>query len=144
MELLYSNDSYKLNLYRRDTTIITTSDEDVLYLLNDLRTKDYNYISIYTPFSTDTVLKELSLYNESESLLNLLGAQNLVTKDIKDLSISEIAVVKIVIELSKNNDLVIFYDMLTYLSKEQKKDIIAYIKNKNITFINITSMKKNI
>lgn len=139
MELLYSNDSYKLNLYKRDTTIITTSDEDVLYLLNDLRSKNYNYISIYTPFSTDTVLKELSLFNEAESLLNLLGAQNLVTKNIKDLSIAEIAVVKIVIELSKKNDFVIFYDMLTYLNEEQKNNIIGYIKNKNITFINITS-----
>lgn len=139
MELLYSNNDLKLNLYKRNTTVISTSDSDLLFILNALRNKGYDYVSIYTPFSTDTVMKELSIFSESDTLLNEFQCQSLENKAIKDLTMDEVAFVKIIIELSKNKDCLVFYDVLTYLDKDKKERIINYIKNKNITLINITS-----
>lgn len=139
MELLYSNNDLKLNLYKRNTTIISTSDSDLLFILNELRNKGYDYVSIYTPFSTDTVMKELSIFSESDTLLNEFQCQSLENKAIKDLTMDEVALVKIIIELSKNKDCLVLYDVLTYLDKDKKERIINYIKNKNITLINITS-----
>lgn len=139
MELLYSNDNYKLKLYKKNTTIISTLDCDVLFILNEIRKKGYDYVSIYTPFSTDTVLKELSLFNESESLLNEFECIGLKSKNIKDLSLKEIAILKIVLELAKNKDCLIFYDVLTYLDYDLQSKVMNYIKSKNIVFINVTS-----
>lgn len=139
MELLYSNNDLKLNLYKRNTTIISTSDSDFLFILNALRNKGYDYVSIYTPFSTDTVMKELSIFSESDTLLNEFQCKYLENKAIKDLAMDEVALVKIIIELSKNKDCLVLYDVLTYLDKEIKDKVINYIKKQNITFINITS-----
>lgn len=139
MNLLYSNDNYKLNLYKKDTTIISTSDSDVLFVLNGLRNKGYDYVSLYMPFSTDTVLKELSLFNESENLLNEFECVTLKNKNTKDLSLEEIATLKIILELSKKKDYIILYDVFTYLSSDLKNRFINYIKAKNIVLINITS-----
>lgn len=139
MDLLYSNNDLKLNLYKRNTTIISTLDSDLLFLLNELRNKGYDHVSIYTAFSTDTVIKELGLFSESDALLNEFQCQNLKNKAIKDLSMDEKALIKLILELSKNKDCLVFFDVLTYLDKEQKEKIINYIKRKNITLINITS-----
>lgn len=139
MELLYSNNDLKLNLYKRNTTIISTSDSELLFILNALRNRGYDYVSIYTPFSTDTVMKELSIFSESDTLLNEFQCKYLENKAIKDLAMDEVALVKIIIELSKNKDCLVLYDVLTYLDKEIKDRVINYIKKQNITFINITS-----
>lgn len=139
MDLLYSNTDLKLNLYKRNTTIISTSDSDLLFVLNELRNKGYDYVSIYTPFSTDTVIKELSIFSENDTLLNEFQCQGLKNKFIKDLSMAEIALLQITLELSKNKECLVFYDILTYLDNIQKERVINYIKNKNITLINITS-----
>lgn len=139
MELLYSNNDLKLNLYKRNTTIISTSDSELLFILNALRNRGYDYVSIYTPFSTDTVMKELSIFSESDTLLNEFQCKYLENKAIKDLAMDEVALVKIIIELSKNKDCLVLYDVLTYLDKEIKDKVINYIKKQNVTFINITS-----
>lgn len=139
MELIYSNDSFKLNLYKRNTTIISTSDTEILFLLKELRNKGYDYVSVYDSFSTDTVLNELSLYDGSDILLEEFNCEFLKEKNIKDLSLSNKALLKIVIELTKNKEVLVFYDILTYLDKVTKDKIINFINNNDYTFINITS-----
>lgn len=139
MELIYSNDSFKLNLYKRNTTIISTSDTEILFVLKELRNKGYNYVSIFDSFSTDTVLNELSLYDGSDILLEEFNCEFLKEKNIKDLSLSNKALLKIVIELTKNKEVLVFYDILTYLDKVTKDKIINFINNNDYTFINITS-----
>lgn len=139
MEVLYSNKDYKLNLYKQNTTIISTDDKDSMFILNELRNKGYDYVSIFDSFSTDSVEKELSIFNEQEKFLNLFGFISIKDKAIKNLSMEERAIIKIILELSKNKDLLIFYDVLTYLNKETKDKVIKYIKREGKTFINVTS-----
>ena len=47
MEVLYSNKDYKLNLYKQNTTIISTDDKDSMFILNELRNKGYDYVSVF-------------------------------------------------------------------------------------------------
>lgn len=142
MELIYNNDSFKLNLYKRNTTIISTSDTEILFILNELRNKGLDYISVYDSFSTDTVLNELSLYDGSDILLKEFNYEFLKEKNIKDLSLSNKALLKIIIELTKNKEVLVFYDILTYLDKKTKDKIINFISINDYIFINITSSEE--
>ncbi len=139
MEILYSNKNYKLNIYKRNTTIISTNDSDSLFILNQLRNNGYDYISVFEPFSTDTVEKELCLFNKQDMLLKELDIISIKNKTIKELTLEEVAILKIYLELSKNKEVIIFYDVLTYLKKSIKDKVIKYIKREGKIFINVTS-----
>lgn len=139
MNLLYSNSKYKLNLFKKNTSIAYSKDIDAIYILKELKNINLDYVSVYLNFSCESVMKEISLHNSSKELLNLFGHSDLINKNTKDLSMSEIAVLRIVLELSKNKDYIILYDVLTYLDNVIKMKIINYLKEKNITIINFTS-----
>ena len=139
MELLYSNDSYKLKLYKQNTTILSVSDSDSFYILNELRNKGFDYVSIFEPFTAETVDKQLSLYGDYHKFLKDFGFAYMENKLISDLTFEEKAVVKIISELLKENEIIIFFDVLTYLNKNTKDKVIKYLKRESKIFINVTS-----
>ena len=139
MELLYSNDSYKLKLYKQNTTILSVSDADSLFILNELRSKGYDYVSVFEPFSAENVEKQLSLYGDYHKFLNDFGFAHIENKLINDLTFEDKAIVKIVSELLKGNEVIIFFDILTYLNNKTKDKVVKYLKRESKIFINVTS-----
>lgn len=136
MENLYTNSKLKFNLYKRNTTIIFTSDMEVLTILKDLKKLGYDYVTIEDKVSIiDLLDNELELSN----ILKKFGCSHLLNKEKDNITMEERAILNIVTEIIKDKEIIIFNDVLTYIKDEIKEKIIKYLKREKKLFINITS-----
>ena len=102
-------------------------------------------------YNTSNVRSELKYYLEKLSLredeintkleyfIQYFGLEDLINLDFINMSIENRIFIKILSLLIIEPTLFCIDDLLTYLSKVKKIKILNYIKDKNITFLNVTN-----
>lgn len=139
MDILYENKTYKLCLFNRNTTIISTNSSDKDFITTELQKKGVNVVNVSNEFSADSVLKELDIFSVDEKTRNHFNIERIINKSTLELSIEQIALLKIVVEIAKKPSSIVLNDCLTYLKNDDKNKVLMYLKLNNITLINITS-----
>lgn len=136
MDYIYKDES--INLKKQNMTIICNS-TDRYKLIIKLNKSGISSVSLSNDFSTNYVKNELDNFEMSDNISSYFDLNCLERKAIGELSIPEIAYIKIIIEIAKNNGYIIFDDILTYLLKNQKNKILQYLKENKIILLNLTS-----
>ncbi len=139
MKKIFTYDKYKLTLYDVCSTIIYNDEKIKNRLLNILPLEDYIFInSDVIPFNI-SVKKYLELNGFKMNLIPYFNLQTITNKIISSLDLSSIIYIKVLSALSSNEGIVIFDNVFTYLSDEQKQIIKKYLSENHIIYINITS-----
>lgn len=139
MKKIFTYDKYKLTLYDVCSTIIYNDEKIKNRLLNILPLEDYIFInSDVIPFNI-SVKKYLELNGFKMNLIPYFNLQTITNKIISSLDLSSIIYIKVLSALSSNEGIVIFDNIFTYLSDEQKQIIKKYLSENHIIYINITS-----
>jgi len=116
-----------------------------------LEYKRNNIVCVFNDniYNTNIVSSELNYYIEKlnisdmdirvSSFKDYFGLEDIFDEEINNLSIEKRVYIKILSLLIINPSIFSIDDLLTYLSNDKKTRILNYIKDKNITLINITS-----
>lgn len=118
-----------------------------------LEYKRHNIVCVFDDniYNTCSVRNELKYYLEKLSLekeeinnridnfIEYFNLENLIDLDFINVSTEKRIFIKVLSLLIIEPSLFCIDDLLTYLSKDKKIKILNYIKDKNITFLNVTN-----
>lgn len=139
MKKIFTYDKYKFNLYDISTSIIYNDDKIKKKILSFMSLDDYNYINSDVTMYNISVKKYLELNEFKMNMIPLFDLEPVLNKRLSSLDLPTVIYLKIITSIINSNEIVIFDDVLSYLSDHYKKIVIGYLKkNKNI-FINFTS-----
>lgn len=139
MKKIFTYDKMKLNIYDISTSIIFNDEKIKKRMLNVMPLDDYTYIDSKVIMYNITVKKFLEINEFNMKLVPFYNLQSLMSKKISSLDLETQIFIKIIINLNDCRGIVIFDDVLSYLSDFEKEKVVEYIHTKNIKFINITS-----
>ncbi len=125
------NELFKINdktIYNIDTTVLYTSSysytDDAIYLIN------HNCIVI-------TKERGIDSYELSDEIYAFFKEEELKNK--KDLTELDYLKLKILSTLNKDDQVFVFFNVLTYLNQEFNEKLIAYLKQSQKRIINYTT-----
>lgn len=142
MELLYENSLYKLKIKNENVTIILADDILRNSLVNKMFLSGINVIALSNTLYTNNLRDELKRLDLKDEVVKTLNCDRIIDADFKSLSMQDLAYVHIIIGLSKLPKVILLYDILTYLKKDDKDKVIEFLKQRNITIINFTSCEE--
>lgn len=142
MELLYENSLYKLKIKNENVTIILADDILRNSLVNKMFLSGINVIALSNKLYTNNLRDELKRLDLNDEVVKTLNCDRIIDTDFKSLSMQDLAYVHIIIGLSKLPKVILLYDILTYLKKDDKDKVIEFLKQRNITIINFTSCEE--
>lgn len=142
MELLYENSLYKLKIKNENVTIILADDILRNSLVNKMFLSGINVIALSNTLYTNNLRDELKRLDLNDEVVKTLNCDRIIDTDFKSLSMQDLAYVHIIIGLSKLPKVILLYDILTYLKKDDKDKVIEFLKQRNITIINFTSCEE--
>lgn len=142
MELLYENSLYKLKIKNENVTIILADDILRNSLVNKMFLSGINVIALSNKLYTNNLRDELKRLDLTDEVVKTLNCDRIIDTDFKSLSMQDLAYVHIIIGLSKLPKVILLYDILTYLKKDDKDKVIEFLKQRNITIINFTSCEE--
>lgn len=142
MELLYENSLYKLKIKNENVTIILADDILRNSLVNKMFLSGINVIALSNTLYTNNLRDELKRLDLKDEVVKTLNCDRIIDTDFKSLSMQDLAYVHIIIGLSKLPKVILLYDILTYLKKDDKDKVIEFLKQRNITIINFTSCEE--
>lgn len=142
MELLYENSLYKLKIKNENVTIILADDILRNSLVNKMFLSGINVIALSNKLYTNNLRDELKRLDLNDEVVKTLNCDRIIDIDFKSLSMQDLAYVHIIIGLSKLPKVILLYDILTYLKKDDKDKVIEFLKQRNITIINFTSCEE--
>lgn len=142
MELLYENSLYKLKIKNENVTIILADDILRNSLVNKMFLSGINVIALSNKLYTNNLRDELKRLDLNDEVVKTLNCDRIIDTDFKSLSMQDLAYVHIIIGLSKLPKVILLYDILTYLKKDDKGKVIEFLKQRNITIINFTSCEE--
>lgn len=142
MELLYENPLYKLKIKNENVTIILADDVLRNSLVNKMFLSGINVIALSNALYTNNLRDELKRLDLNDEVVKTLNCDRIIDTDFKSLSMQDLAYVHVIIELSKLPKVILLYDILTYLKKDDKDKVIEFLKQRNITIINFTSCEE--
>lgn len=142
MELLYENSLYKLKIKNENVTIILADDILRNSLVNKMFLSGINVIALSNKLYTNNLRDELKRLDLNDEVAKTLNCDRIIDTDFKSLSMQDLAYVHIIIGLSKLPKVILLYDILTYLKKDDKDKVIEFLKQRNITIINFTSCEE--
>lgn len=139
MRTIFNIDTFNFSLYDVSTSIIFNNENIKNAILKKIQIEN-SYIIDSRLINQNTIVGSfLKKQDFDMKLIPYFGIENLVSKKLTDLYIEEQLYIKIIILLTTMDGLVIFDDVLSYISDTNKKKILKYIKQNNIRFINFTS-----
>ena len=139
MKKIFTYDKYKFNLYDISTSIMYNDDKIKKKILSFMSLDDYNYINSDVTMYNISVKKYLELNEFKMNMIPLFDLEPVLNKRLSSLDLPTVIYLKIITSIINSKEIVIFDDVLSYLSDHYKKIVIGYLKkNKNI-FINFTS-----
>lgn len=142
MELLYENSLYKLKIKNENVTIILADDILRNSLVNKMFLSGINVIALSNTLYTNNLRDELKRLDLNDEVVKTLNCDRIIDTDFKSLSMQDLAYVHVIIGLSKLPKVILLYDILTYLKKDDKDKVIEFLKQRNITIINFTSCEE--
>lgn len=142
MELLYENSLYKIKIKNENVTIILADDILRNSLVNKMFLSGINVIALSNTLYTNNLRDELKRLDLKDEVVKTLNCDRIIDTDFKSLSMQDLAYVHIIIGLSKLPKVILLYDILTYLKKDDKDKVIEFLKQRNITIINFTSCEE--
>lgn len=142
MEFLYENSLYKLKIKNENVTIILADDILRNSLVNKMFLSGINVIALSNKLYTNNLRDELKRLDLNDEVVKTLNCDRIIDTDFKSLSMQDLAYVHIIIGLSKLPKVILLYDILTYLKKDDKDKVIEFLKQRNITIINFTSCEE--
>lgn len=124
------NELFKVNnkiIYNIDTTVLYTYSynytADAIYFINN----NCTVITRERTVNTYEISDEIYAYFHEEELKN--------KKDLTDLDDLKLKILSVVTD---NNQVFVFFNVLTYLNKDFREKVITYLKEKNKKIINYT------
>lgn len=139
MKKIFTYDKYNFNLYDVTTSIIFNDERAKKKILNVLPLDDYTFIDSKVTYYNISIKEYLSLFGFKMNLVPFFNLHHILNKKISTLDLPTIIYIKIISMLCSSKSIVIFDDVLSFLSDEQKNKIIEYINMKKVRFINVTS-----
>ena len=102
---------------------------------------DNHFNTKYVKSELEYYLNKINIYNKEkiDYFINYFNLKKIINENISSLSIENKFYIKILSLLIINPSIFCVDDLLTYLSSNKKTKILNYIKDNNITFINVTS-----
>ena len=119
MELLYENSLYKLKIKNENVTIILADDILRNSLVNKMFLSGINVIALSNTLYTNNLRDELKRLDLNDEVVKTLNCDRIIDTDFKSLSMQDLAYVHIIIGLSKLPKVILLYDILTYLKKDE-------------------------
>ena len=139
MKRIFTYDKMKLNIYDVSTSIIFNDERIKNKMLSRMPLDDYTYIDSKVIMYNITVKKFLEINEFNMKLVPFYNLQSLMSKKISSLNLETLIFIKIIISLNECSGIVIFDDVLSYLSDFEKDKVLDYINAKKIKYINVTS-----
>ena len=139
MKRIFTYDKMKLNIYDVSTSIIFNDERIKNKMLSRMPLDDYTYIDSKVIMYNITVKKFLENNEFNMKLVPFYNLQSLMSKKISSLNLETLIFIKIIISLNECSGIVIFDDVLSYLSDFEKDKVLDYINAKKIKYINVTS-----
>lgn len=139
MKKIFKYDKYNFALYDTNTSIIYNDEKAKNKILNILPLDDYVFINSNVILFNISVKRYLELNEFEMKKIPYFDLTSILNKKISSLDLASIIYLKIVVSLVSNDGIVIFDDVLSYLDDDKKSSILNYLKENQITFINITS-----
>ena len=139
MKKIFSLNSLKLNIYNVSTSIIFNDEKIKHKLINEMPLDDYFYIDSKVIKYNISVREYLQVNEFNMKKIPYFGLESFMSKRLRDLNQEMLIYLKIITCLSISTGIVIFDDVLSFLSDEKKNLIMNYIYEKDINFINFTS-----
>lgn len=132
-------DKYKFYLSDITTSIIYNNESIKNKIINELIKEDYMVISSNTLSLNISVKDFLTRLNFNMKLIPYFDLKEILNKKLIELCFEDQIFITIISMLSDYKGKVVFDDVLTFLSSNQKYLILKYIKDNNIIFYNFTS-----
>ena len=132
-------DKYKFYLSNITTSIIYNNESIKNKIIKYLIKEDYMVISSNTLSLNISVKDFLSRLNFNMKLIPYFDLKEILNKKLIELCFEDQIFITIISMLSDYKGRVVFDDVLTFLSSNQKYLILKYIKDNNIIFYNFTS-----
>lgn len=132
-------DKYKFYLSDITTSIIYNNESIKNKIIKYLIKEDYMVISSNTLSLNISVKDFLSRLNFNMKLIPYFDLKEILNKKLIELCFEDQIFITIISMLSDYKGKVVFDDVLTFLSSNQKYLILKYIKDNNIIFYNFTS-----
>ena len=132
-------DKYKFYLSDITTSIIYNNESIKNKIIKYLIKEDYMVISSNTLSLNISVKDFLSRLNFNMKLIPYFDLKEILNKKLIELCFEDQIFITIISMLSDYKGKVVFDDVLTFLSQNQKYLILKYIKDNNIIFYNFTS-----
>lgn len=139
-EFVVNKFKIKINL-KKITYIIGSASSGKSYFVSKLN-QQYNIPLLNDVFSISLAdYNKLTSNNDSKikDLIKKLNLEKVISDKNFNISLETKALIKLIIFLKENNDIIMIDNVLTYLNHKQQKIIIKYIKDSKITLLNITN-----
>lgn len=129
-----------LELEINDNEITSIVGSSWHFIMKELKEK-YHLNIISNIFKENEKLVKMIISNSKRSMeiIKLLNISHLLEFKYKDLGVEDKVKVMIATHLNSLNEVVVFDDILSYLSNDLKIRIVKYLKKNKVTLINFTS-----
>lgn len=139
MEKIFGIDKYKFYLSNITTSVIYNNENIKDKIINELHKKEFLVI--------DTKILDLNIYVKdylknfsfNMKLIPFYNLKEVLSMKFSDLTFEMQMFIKTIAFICFAKKTIVFDDILTFLSHNQKLLVLKYLKDNNITYINFTS-----
>jgi len=144
MEVLKTFDPFSLNLYNVSTSIIYNDERMKKRIIDFLDKEDYIVINSVI-FDSNITVKDF--FKECSFPLKLIPEFNLkriISRKLNEISHEDFIFIKLLAFINLSRLFVVFDDVLTFLSTQNKKTVINFARSKNLIIYNFTSDEEEV
>ena len=139
MRKVYAIEDLNFFVYDVSSTIIYNNEIVKNKIIKNFKENNFFIIDSEDIISGKYVSEYLKFNEFNMKLVPYFDLEKYMSKRVKNLSYRERIYIKTVILISTLTSTYIFDDILTFLNEDQKYLIMKYLKENNLSFINITS-----
>ena len=139
MKKIFGIEKYKFYLSDITTSIVSNDENTKNKIVSELSNNGYFVIDSKTIELSITVKRFLEDFNFDMKLIPYYELTNLLSKEYSSLNFETKIFLKIITLINKVKSKIVFDDVLTFLSNNQKYLVLKYLKENDISFFNFTS-----